>query len=224
MKRRLFSVFAVLLFSLLLSGTDAHAQSETPQIELGVQFSTLVFDEPDFFDETRTEPGFGARLTFNVNDNFALEAEGNFFPRSSRPTSTSGGRALQGQFGVKAGKRYEKFGIFAKARPGFVTFGNVFTPVGFQRVEFEGQPFFFPDFKDEVKTHFSTDVGGVIEFYPSRRIVTRFDFGDTIIRYGDRPGIVFISPSPGQVTPMIIQQPGETKHNFQFSAGVGFRF
>jgi len=32
--------------------------------------------------------------------------------------------------------------------------------------------------------YFSMDVGGVVEFYPSRRIVTRPDIGDTIIRYG----------------------------------------
>ena len=32
--------------------------------------------------------------------------------------------------------------------------------------------------------YFSMDVGGVVEFYPSRRIVTRLDIGDTIIRYG----------------------------------------
>ena len=30
------------------------------------------------------------------------------------------------------------------------------------------------------------DVGGVVEFYPSKRIVTRFDAGDTIIHFGRR--------------------------------------
>ena len=62
------------------------------------------------------------------------------------------------------------------------------------------------------------DVGGVVEFYPSSRIVTRFDFGDTIIRYGEYRRESFVASVP------FLSRPPETKHNFQFSAGVGFRF
>jgi hypothetical protein len=69
------------------------------------------------------------------------------------------------------------------------------------------------------------DVGGVLEFYPSRRIVVRFDGGDTIIRYNQRTFDFLVFPM-GSTTPVLtpITQPAYTTHNFQFTAGVGFRF
>ncbi|HEY1403911.1 MAG TPA: hypothetical protein VGB05_07290, partial [Pyrinomonadaceae bacterium] len=70
------------------------------------------------------------------------------------------------------------------------------------------------------ETHFTTDVGAVLEFYPTRRIVTRFDAGDTIIRYGDTTGTFFTGAGTTGQFPI----PGDVKHNFQFSAGIGFRF
>jgi hypothetical protein len=44
------------------------------------------------------------------------------------------------------------------------------------------------------------------------------DFGDTIIRYGEYavPGFPVSMP--------IFRRPPETRHNFQFNAGIGFRF
>lgn len=62
-------------------------------------------------------------------------------------------------------------------------------------------------------------MGGVLEFYPSRKIVTRFDLGDTIIRYGERNAL-----SPDSLSTTLVVIPAEIEHNFQFSAGLGFRF
>ena len=224
MKKSFLIITAAILLTLVLCRPDgARAQSEdAPKFEIGAQFSALMVDPPDFV-ETRTEPGFGGRVTYNLTDSVALEAEGNLFLRANRFfTSTTGGRAVQGQFGIKAGRRFEKFGIFAKARPGFISFSDTSTLTGIESVEFEGERFFFPTTRIERKTHFTTDLGGVLEFYPSRRIVTRFDFGDTLIRYGRRQDFEgFILPE----TPIVlIQRPAEIKHNFQFTAGVGFRF
>jgi hypothetical protein len=62
------------------------------------------------------------------------------------------------------------------------------------------------------------DVGGVFELYPSRRLMTRFDFGDTIIHYSRRhEQTIFLSQNVREIAP-------ETRDNFQFSAGLGFRF
>jgi len=36
------------------------------------------------------------------------------------------------------------------------------------------------------KAGFALDVGGVLEFCPSRSVVMRFDLGDTIIRFDSR--------------------------------------
>ncbi|PYS97363.1 MAG: hypothetical protein DMF65_11880 [Acidobacteria bacterium] len=199
------------------------------RFEVGAQFSSLAlrlhtrdFGFPFFgpFDAgTQTEAGFGGRVGFNINDHVALEVEGDFYPRERTPDSTTGGWPAQMQFGAKVGKRWQKFGVFAKARPGFVTFSRVSTFVSTDTITLLGnQQFTIPVFADRRRTYFSTDVGGVAEFYPSRRVLTRFDFGDTIIRFGQRNAQTFLVTDPG------FQIPAETRHNFQFSAGIGLRF
>jgi hypothetical protein len=75
------------------------------------------------------------------------------------------------------------------------------------------------------KTAFALDLGGVVELYPSRRAVVRFDFGDTLISH---PSRVFINIIPGPGGPGTEEARthfnGETTHNFQFSVGFGIRF
>ena len=163
------------------------------KFEVGAQFSSFGFTEiehsggspvlpPSDFRDTRTQAGFGGRFTYNVTPNFALEAQGDFFPRDARlfNNGRTGGRALQGQAGIKIGKRFESFGIFGKARPGVVSFSKTIKFDGFDN----SQGFPFPLFHLGRTTYLSMDLGGVLEFYPSSRIVTRFDGGDTMIRYG----------------------------------------
>ncbi|MDX6693032.1 MAG: hypothetical protein QOF02_635 [Blastocatellia bacterium] len=212
---------AVVMLLLLASGARAQ-QSEASKIEIGAQFSSLTMFPPR---ETasglsvsvglkQTEPGFGLRFTYNLNNHLALEAEGNFFPHRELMQRTTGGRVVQGQFGLKAGKRFEKFGIFAKARPGFVSYGEVLSHVGEETFDFNGQPFTFLTLQPERRTYFSMDVGAALELYPSRRVVARFDAGDTIIRQGRTPdsGPIIFEPTPPSST-----------HNFQFSAGLALR-
>jgi hypothetical protein len=214
--KRSFFVLVTLFVCLLLNSAGASAQTQPqaddpPRFEVGVHFSALTLTPSDGY---RTEVGFGGRLTFNVNKNFALEAETTIFPNRGRSAELrADGNAMQGLFGVKAGKRWEKFGVFAKARPGFVSFseGRLVADPTFVSGGLFG-------FRRERATHFATDVGGVLELYVSRRIMTRFDVGDTIIRYGAQTvGNVF--PPPASFT---IQS--ETRHNLQVNAGIGFRF
>ena len=220
MKKQLIMAAFLMMLCLSLNSGEASAQSdqtteELPKFEIGGHFSSLTLSSDT------TEPGLGARFTYNLTKNLALEAEGNLFPHDSRARSfRNGGRATQGLFGVKIGKRYERFGIYAKARPGLISF----TRGRFDLVpNNDGSSFPF-DFRTERLTHLAFDIGGVLEFYPTRRIVTRFDFGDTIIRYGDTTVNSISGPvgGPFVTTPITIN--GETRHNFQFSAGVGFRF
>lgn len=164
------------------------------------------------------QTGIGARFTYNATRNVALEAVGSCFLKRNPNLFVPGGTVFQLQLGVKAGKRFGKFGIFGKARPGLVRFSGVNRLVDTQTISFNPAlpAVVVGVLRSENKTYFSTDVGGVFEFYPSRRIVLRFDLGDTIIRYGPRAGF--------SLTNTIIQLPAETKHNLQFSAGIGFRF
>jgi len=207
------------LLCLFFASDEVRAQAkDAPKVELGMQFTSLTLD--DSFN--RSEPGFGGRVTYNLTDNVALEAQFDFFPNGDQFRGfRNGGRIAQGLFGVKAGKRFEKFGVFGKVRPGFTSFSGgreeiivLTTP--------PPDPIFGPSirFERHRETHFATDVGAVLEFYPSRRIVTRFDAGDTIIRFGDTTGTFFGATG----TPQSFTLPGETRHNFQFSAGIGFRF
>jgi len=69
------------------------------------------------------------------------------------------------------------------------------------------------------------DVGGVVEFYPSKRIVTRFDLGDTIVHFNRRTmQTIVLDPVTNTLNPGTNQIPSRTSHNFQFVTSVGFRF
>lgn len=237
-----------ILVLLLLAVTTTTAQSENPpRYEMSAQFTSLTIQEPDvtpiftmlnngvggipiFFGinpDPRTEPGFGGRFTINLNQDVALEAQADFFPNDNGArTYYTGGRTILAVAGVKAGKRFERFGIFGKARPGFIAFNRV---LGDTRIESNSQSQFSITQNTDRTAEFAVDLGGVLEFYPSQRIITRFDIGDTVIRYQERT-LNLLVPNSGPINgPMLnpvapVTFPGETKHNFQFSAGIGFRF
>lgn len=243
MKKHLLITLVAVLFALLVN-SNVIAQTDTPRYELGGQFSVLSRNRPttqfedfppaileEFTPHYVNKPGFGARFTFNVTNKFALEVEGNFFPEPKKIFGVPDGHIFQCQFGGKFGKRFKKFGLFAKVRPGFVTFTETSKFTGFRLVFVRDPSHGMDAFANEAQfrlgsaTYFSTDIGGVVEFYPSRRIVTRFDIGDTIIRYGEyseRLGVVcaLCCPCP----PLTFVRPPETRHNLQISAGVGVRF
>ena len=213
----------VSLLCLLCCSLEAKAQSEdVPKVELGIQFTTLT--KPNF-DGARTEAGIGARFTFNFNRSVAFEAVGNLFPHScsfcGANLSDNSGIIKQGLFGIKAGKRFEKWGIFAKARPGVVTFGQgktIYTING-------TGPSAFVSARRVGQSNFAVDLGGVLEFYPSKHIVTRFDAGDTLIHYGaHQTNFLTFDPVTGATVLFPFTTRSETRHNFQFAAGVGWRF
>jgi hypothetical protein len=214
--RALFTSAAFVLGLLACAPAALAQETDAPKVEIGVQYTSLSINHVPA-GGTENAVGFGARATYNFNNYFAVEAEGNVYPGGTQTRLLTGGAAQQAQFGVKAGKRWKTFGLFAKARPGLISFGDTLTPVADP-----GSPTGF-DFVRERKTHFTMDVGGVLEFYPSRRTVVRFDAGDTIIRYGDHAQIL---PAPGTFLPFPIigTASGEVSHNFQFAAGVGYRF
>ena len=236
MSRKTF-LLAVVIVAFGLGTQLALGQSDERKWEVGGQFSALRLVShsstssaivcvqapcPGFAivaDKRETDYGGGGRLGYNFSQNFALEAEGNLFPSDSDET---GGRKIQGLFGAKAGKRFDTVGLFAKARPGFVHQQKgdyrqvgaciaIFPPpIGcFQRV---------------ARTSFAMDLGGVVEWYPSKRSIVRFDAGDTIINFGNR-NVAATDVSPGGIVrQVVLPRPSETTHNFQGNIGVGYRF
>jgi opacity protein-like surface antigen len=199
MKGKLILSYVVACAFVFLSASahSAQAQSEPPKFEVGGQFSLLNFD-PKLLDRSRrNEIGGGGRFTFNFHKYVAAEAQFDYFPQNDTErigtfTLTQFGSKAVGVFGVKAGARKKSFGVFGKARPGFIHFSAV---PGFLCVAFPCP--------QVAKTNFAFDVGGVVEYYPSKKAVLRFDASDLIIHY---------------------QRFFGTEHNLRISAGVGVRF
>lgn len=195
--------FCCILLFLLIPHEIVMAQTEEQKVEVGVQFSVLGRGTVPFFYDA-TSVGGGGRLTFNLTKYMALEGELNYFPGAGFYDV----RRFQGQFGVKSGLRYDRFGVFGKVRPGFVN-TNFESPVLCDRA-------LCPTINIE-NTGFSLDLGGVVEFYPSKRVTVRFDVGDTIINQRE-PSFLFSSGFFG------LQAGNFATHNLQLGAGLGFRF
>lgn len=193
------------LFILALACSDpTQAQTETPytRVEAGIQTSLLG---ASFENSRDIDFGFGGRFTYNFSKNIALDTQLEFYPRRDPglPGTSAfqeGGRRLVGLAGLRAGFRRRRFGLFGKVRPGAITFGSVprATGTGSDRI-----------------THFALDLGGVLEVYPTKRVILRIDVGQLLTRYGERttplgPGAFLIAP--GLVTSF-----------GQFSAGISYR-
>ena len=197
--------------------TNAHAQ-EAPKLEIGVQVTALNLGDfklavPDLSESQR---GAGGRLTINFNDHLALEGEFNTFPNNFRITAPqlnqlatrklTRDRVDEFLFGVKFGVRSRLFGLFGKIRPGFV------------RSELNDET--TNSANPALNTLFRTssglalDLGGVLELYPSRHTMVRFDLGDTLIRYETKAQVSGSKTSSSKFT----------NHNLQASAGFGLRF
>ena len=196
----------------LICDNSAQAQSDVPKVEVGAQFTAIIASDPPVFlgNGPRWVPGLGGRLTFNLTSHVAVEAEGNVFPRGGNNDRIGEGRKAQALFGVKAGTRRDKFGVFGKARPGFKHSSE-------PNLECPQEEFICQETR---KLRFAADFGGVVELYPSSRWLIRFDAGDTLIRF---PDIRQSISEPGFPTIRGTAK-GGTTHNFQFSTGIGFRF
>src|SRR6185295_12085498 len=137
----------LLLFG--VSAANVHAQDKNPAFEVGVHYTTLFVTEKSDGDS-----GLGIRFTYNLNDYLAVEAEGNALPQTREG---GGNNETQGFFGARAGIRRERYGLFAKARPGFTTFYLLGINPG-------------PNSFEQGHTRFAMDVGGVFEYYPNKHL------------------------------------------------------
>src|SRR5215510_3596552 len=203
--------FCVLLLLTLIPHKPVIAQQEEPKLEVGGQFSVMGRSAGG----DATSIGGGGRLTFNLTRYLALEGELNYFPS----TGFIDLRRFQGQFGVKSGLRFDRFGVFGKLRPGFIDTKSRFRTCSLCPPGVVCAQICIPVEFNVADTGFSLDVGGVLEFYPSKRITVRFDAGDTIV---NREGGVILIPIN---TPLFaVSGSNFATHNLQLSAGVGFRF
>lgn len=209
---------------------ESSGDGELKKFEIGGHFTLLRRSNADTVIETFIRNGFGdptvgppivdeaglgVRFTYNFTKNFALEAEGNLFPEDKETIPVvgvpitvvePGGRKLQAVAGPKIGIRKSKFGVFGKIRPGLIRLDR------YDAVILVGTPdnFFVISEPREKVGFFNLDIGGVFEYYPTKRTMFRVDVGDTIIHYRKLP--------PKEINPSM------TRHNLQINVGFGFRF
>jgi hypothetical protein len=217
MKRKSSFAIAIVASCFLTGPLPARGQSkDVPRFEVAADFTSITFD-PGL-----SEPGLGGRLTYNLNKHVALEAAGYFFPRQCHFCGrVEEGQIAEGLFGVKVGKRFRKWGVFGKARPGLMNFSRGNSAI--VATSGTGLNAFRIDFHH--RTNLVFDLGGVVEFYPSKKIVLRVDVGDTIIRYPQRTlSFLTVDPATGATTLDSFTTPSYYHRTVQVIAGVGFRF
>ena len=214
--------FACLIVSILLPAPEITAQNKPDTFEVGGLFSLLI-DKPA--EGNVLIPGIGARFTFNPSKYLAVETEFTIYQEKDLVRPNPGDLALTGfvkfnnngpqllsLFGVKAGVRSGKIGVFAKARPGFA----VFYPVndclsGATNVS---------QCAEIQKKEFAMDFGGVLEGYLSNRILIRLDAGDTYLRFGSTNMLYAGSGVPWINYPY----PANHRHRLHINLGIGVRF
>jgi opacity protein-like surface antigen len=178
------------------------------RFEIGAQFNSLNFTWINGVDHSSTELGVGLFASYNIWQFVYLDASLNFFPKDEDTVGPNdGGRILQGFFGTKEGFQVQRWGFFAKVRPGFMNYSRTLTGVTLSGPM---------SFRYARATDFALDVGGVVEYYWTRRAVLRFDLGDTVLYKSPRPfdfnGMVSYPPVPGR------------RNSLQIGIGLGFRF
>lgn len=190
-----FALRCVAITVLLLCASTALAQEKAPRYEVGLHYAALRISE-----KSDTDSGLGVRFTYNFNDYLGAEAETTYF---GNMREGSEGNERQGLFGLRAGKRNSKYGVFAKVRPGVTRFYSLSRT---------GLGFF-----DRDRDRFTMDVGGVFEYYPHRNLAVRVDAGDTMVQF--KSGDFFFTRLD---QPMFVQR--KLSHNLQINVGVAFRF
>jgi len=178
------------------------------RFEIGAQFNSLNFTWINGVDHSSTELGAGFFASYNIWQFVYLDASLNFFPKDEDTGGPNdGGRILQGFFGTREGFQVQRFGFFAKVRPGFMNYSRTLTGVSLTGPM---------SFRYARATDFALDVGGVVEYYWTRRALLRFDVGDTLLYNSPRPfdvdGAVSYPPVPGR------------RNSLQIGVGLGFRF
>jgi hypothetical protein len=191
---------------LWIGAAVANAQEPpTPRYEIGAQVTSPYFREFSHVLGRRREIGVGGRFTVNLNNLLAAEAQVDLYPDDRFFDYR---RKTQGLFGVRAGVRSGRVGLFGKVRPGFIHVrdrglcaipeGCGLTPPGYTNRYFG-------------RFWFALDAGAVFEVYPSQRVALRIDASDLFVRR--------FSHTEGTEKRFYY-----SSHNLQTGGGVALRF
>ena len=105
---------------------------------------------------------------------------------------------MTGFFGLKGGYRTKRVGVFGKIRPGFQTYGRVITSLA------STTPI---QFNYGRRVNFALEMGGVPDYYATRRIALRFPcysigwFASTIENNAPEPRVTSTAKSKACLHP-----------------------
>ena len=196
-----FAILALFLLPPTATHAQPQADADEHKAEVGAFYTGIHLKG---FGETIN--GLGGRFGYNINRYLAVDAEASFMPARHLGNNQIG-QNVQGFIGARAGMHSRYIGVFAKARPGVMSIGEVTS--GFNC---SGNG--FGTICRPSHNNFALDAGGVVELYPAARTIIRFDAGDTIVRIRNATAGILIAP----VTT------SETTNNLQLSVGFGYRF
>ncbi|MFI5056749.1 MAG: hypothetical protein ACHQLQ_01055 [Candidatus Acidiferrales bacterium] len=195
---------SLVLLSSFLIAPAARAQEKYSRFEVDTHFSLIRL--LDASSNAQSHIGFGARLGLNLTRRMTLESQLDFFPGHASPfLQQQGGHALQAVFGIR-GKviQSKQFAVYGLLRPGFIHFEKVALFSSTLPLTFTTRP----------ATYFLVNLGGGIEFYPSPRVITRFEISGNPYAVPD-----FTAPAASG----FVTLPGEITDHFGVSVGVGYR-
>ena len=178
------------------------AWKNDPRWSFGVQLATLnlPMDWEGCVGCRVTATGIGLDLDYRLTRLVYMDSEFNFFPGTA-----DHGAMEEGLLGVKVGHTARSWGVFTQLRPGFVHYEKALVPGGSS------------DYEDA--TRFAFDVGGSVEYYPSRHSTIRFNMGTTFIHY------LTGRPDPRQPPVSVLSDDFyATQGNFRATTGYVFRF
>jgi hypothetical protein len=199
--RTVFS-FAITLW-LCLGIAPAQGPADNPKFEFGPELTQWYLPvQPN--GSIQYQPGFGGFFSYQFSRYVGLDSTMDFMRSPLTGSSFAGGNVFQGQFGIRAGVRKGRVGLYGKVRPGFVRFGTVIltvTPPPSQNMTIG--PLTKP----------TLDAGGIVEVAITRRFAARYELGDTMVLYGARNPLSTAPPGPSY-----------TSHNLQWDTGFAVRF
>jgi len=160
--------------------------SHRSTIDVGALYSLHIREHLLFQDPT-ADSGIGGWISYNLKPWISLEATAFHSPHNDMTYNfQDGGQEFAVFAGVKSGIRRDRFGLFAKLRPGAVRFEHGLASEDFTATNFDisSHPIYQP----------ALDAGGVVEYYPSRHFLLRAEAGDAIIFY--RPKTILFNSVP----------------------------
>ena len=181
-----------------------HNEAPLQHWEIGTQYTNIslpVLKEGCATACRQNLSGMGFNFDYNFTRNFGFDSALNFLPGQG---GTKG--MMQGQYGLKAGERWEHVGVFAKVRPGFIYYGSATPGLG--------------STSPASLARFTWDFGGIVEVYTHRNTTLRLDVGTTLVRYLAN----YPDPNMSEIGSVQSNQYYTNQGNFQVSTAYVYRF